>query len=62
MRHADRAAVRTSKTGLATYDYDLLVSCVARVLATRHDAIEWVHKHVVPLSDLAKPALKIIYK
>lgn len=62
MRHADKAAVRQTKAGFTTYDYDLLVSCVARVLDDRHDAIEWVHKHVIPIAEDVRPGLKIIYK
>jgi hypothetical protein len=56
------AVVRQSKAGCATYSYDLLVSCTARVLADRHTAIEWVHKHVLHLAEGSKPSLKIIYK
>ena len=62
VRGAEGAAVRQSKTGLTTYDYDLLVRVLALRSGDRHDAIEWVQKHVLPLSDLAKPALRIIYK
>jgi len=62
VRHADKAAVRRNKTGLATYDYDLLVAAVSSWHTSRHDAIEWVHKHVLPLADLDKPALRIVYK
>ena len=62
IRHADSAAVRRNATGLVTYDYDLLVAAVSSWHPSRHDAIEWVHKHVLPLSDLPKPALRIIYK
>lgn len=56
------AVVKTYKTGLLAYDYDLLVDELAAWNMSRHDAIEWVHKHVVPLSDLAKPAVRLIYK
>ena len=62
MRHADRAAVSQTKAGRTTYDYDLLVDVVARVLASRHDAIQWVHKHVIPIAEDVRPGLKIIYK
>lgn len=62
VRHADPAAVRRNATGLVTYDYDLLVAAVSSWHPSRHDAIEWVYKHVLPLSDLAKPALRVIYK
>jgi hypothetical protein len=47
---------------MVTYDYDLLVSCLAVRTVDRHEAIQWIQKHLIPLSDLAKPALKIMYK
>lgn len=45
-----RAELRRTAAGLVTYDYDQLVSCLANVLPGRHDAIEWIHKKVIPLS------------
>lgn len=48
--------------GMVTYDYDLLIDALASWHMSRHDAIEWAYKHVLPLADLAKPALRIIYK
>ena len=62
VRHADKAVAKKTKAGFTTYDYDLLVACIARVLDDRHNAIEWVHKHVIPVSEDARPGLKIIYK
>ena len=57
------AAPGTHGSRLLAYDYDLLVGSLHRhTRMARCNIIDWVQKHVIPLSVCARPRLKIIYK
>jgi hypothetical protein len=44
------AIVSKRLDGKITYNYDILVSCLALHLDNdRHSAIEWIQKNVIPL-------------